>query len=619
MSQDLDQSPHQTQRVAVLKTPLGPDVLNAVRFEGGEALSQLFEFTIDALGDRVSIDFNAAIGQNCTLSMEGKTVERHFCGVLVNAYSLGESASFNTYRLVLRPWLWLLSQTSDCRIFHDKTTPQIVQEVFSGRNFNDFTLRLTENYAPREYCVQYRETDLDFVCRLLEEDGIYFFFEHTDGKHTLVLADSKSSHQPIAGLPSLMYQPRIVSGRSDKESISEIVTDRALSTGKFVLNDYDYEKPSTAMKSEHANPTGYTRDNLEIYDYPGRYTETSDGDRFARVRLEAVQALDYRRTAAGDAPALVPGALTRLVDHPDPADNIEFLVVECRHSFSMQDYRSNPGGVPSGGEPYAGSYIFQPSDRPFRALARTPKTRVQGPQTAKVVGASGEEIDVDELGRILVRFHWDRREDQSRRVRVAQTWAGSGWGSIMIPRIGQEVVVEFLEGDPDQPLVVGAVYNGERDVPYTLPANKTKGGVKSNSSKGGSGYNELVLEDKKGAEEIGIHAQKDLNITVLNSETREIGERFPSPTGQASRSTTLKKGDDELKLDTGSQTIDVAMDQNVKAGKEVVIEAGMKLTLKVGGSSIELTPAGITIKGTATVDINGGAKLTAKAGIIMIN
>ncbi|MEM0906652.1 MAG: type VI secretion system tip protein TssI/VgrG [Pseudomonadota bacterium] len=607
----------QDLQVAELNTPLGKDILNVVRFDGVEGLSELFEFSLEALGERESLDFNKIIGENCTVTVKGKTVSRHYSGVLVEAAHLEASASFNTYRLVLRPWLWLLSRTSDCRIFHEMSTPDIIQDVFQNRGFNDFTIRLTEGYPTREYCVQYRETDLDFICRLMEEDGIYFYFEHENGRHTLVLADAKSSHNPVEGLSDIMYVERVMDAIAKKETIHSMIQRRSLQSGKIALNDYDYEKPSASMKSDHTNPTGHTRDDLEIYDYPGRYTETSDGDRFARVKLEAAQALDQRRQATGDAPALAPGGLIKVTDHPQASENIEYLVVRCEHHLSNQHYRSSGGG--DGGDPYTGRYEFQPSDRPFRAPALTQKPKVHGPQTAKVVGADGEEIDVDELGRILVRFHWDRRNDQSRRVRVSQPWAGNQWGGIHIPRIGQEVLVEFLEADPDNPVVIGTVYNGERSVPYELPANKTKAGIKSNSSKGGSGYNEIVFEDKKNSEELGIHAQKDMNIVVLNSETREIGERFSAPTGQNSRKTTLKKGDDELELSTGKQKIDIAQSQNTKAGTEIVIEAGMKLTLKVGGSSIELTPAGITITGTAKVDINGGAMMKASAGIIKLN
>ncbi|WMS44140.1 type VI secretion system tip protein TssI/VgrG [Acuticoccus sp. MNP-M23] len=594
-------TPTQDQRVAQLKTPLGKDVLNAVRFDGTEGLSTLFEFSVEAIGDKNPVDFDGAIGKNCTLSLHGKTTARNFSGIMVGADWLGESDSHNLYRIVLRPWLWLLSRTSDSRIYHKKTTPQIIEDVFGKHGFSDFTLKLTESYPPREYTVQYRESDLDFVCRLMEEDGIYYFFEHSDMGHKLILADAKSSHTPVPNLPDILFVDRLVGIRTDSESFLDLTAARSFSAGKVALNDYDYGKPSAQMETSHNNPSGYTNDGLEIYDYPGRYTETGDGNRFAKVRLEAEQAGDKRRKAVGDVPAAYPGGLVRLKNHPQDSENIEYLVVGCRHTFEAQDYRST-ASAGDGRDPYNGAYELQPSDRQFRAPRSTPKPIVRGPQTAKVVGASGEEIDVDAEGRILVQFHWDRQKDQSRRVRVAQAWAGKGWGAIMIPRIGQEVVVEYLEGDPDQPLVVGTVYNAEKTVPYDLPANKTKGGIKSNSSKGGSGYNEIVLEDKKDSEEIGIHAQKDMNIVILNSETREIGEKFTAGT---SRETTLKKGDDALTLDTGSQTVDIARNQEVKAGQSITIEAGMKMTFKVGSSKIELTPSGIDIKAAGMIKING--------------
>ena len=594
-------TPKQDQRVAQLKTPLGKDVLNAVRFDGVEGLSELFEFSVEAIGDKNPVDFNAALGQNCALLLNGKTTPRAFSGVLVAADWLGESDSHNLYRLTLRPWFWLLSHTSNCRIFHKKTTPQIIEEVLGKHGFSDFALKLTESYPPREYTVQYRESDLDFVCRLMEEDGIYYFFEHSETAHKLILADAKSSHTPVPGLPDILFVDRLVGIRADSESFLDLTGGRSFNPGKVALNDYDYGKPSASMESTQTSPAGYANDSLEIYDYPGRYTETSDGDRFARVRLEGFQAGDRRRQAVGDVPAAFPGGLLKLKNHPQGSENIQYMVVRSSHSFQAQDYRSSPGGG-GGGDPYTGSYELQPSDRPFRAPRMTPKPIVRGPQTAKVVGAGGEEIDVDDQGRILVQFFWDRNKDQSRRVRIAQAWAGKGWGAIMIPRVGQEVVVEYLEGDPDQPLVVGTVYNAEKTVPYELPANKTKGGIKSNSSKGGSGYNEIVLEDKKNAEEIGIHAQKDLNIVILNSETREIGEKFSSGT---SRETTLKQGDDSLKLDTGSQTVDIARSQDIKAGETITIEAGVKMTFKVGSSKIELTPAGIDIKAAGLIKING--------------
>ena len=471
-------------RGAVLLTPLGPDVLNVVRFDGREGLSELFEYTIEAVAEKVPLDFDAVIGADCTLVLAGKlawgggddrnrerrptpppdrerdsdTLEggagalataRRFSGILTNVVWLGVDNDYYLYRLTLRPWLHLLSFTSDCRIFANQPADAIIRQVFSERGFTDFELRVSEPCAEREYCVQYRESDLDFVLRLMEEEGIFFFYEHGDLKHTLVCADSKSAFKPLPAAPTVFYQDRLVSGRSDIGSIREITSVRRFQPGKVALNDYDYAKPTAQMLKDYAHKAPHQRGEMELYDYPGRYTDPAVGEKLARVILEAEQAADKRRQAAGDVVQMTPGGLTRLVNHPMPSENIEYLVVRCTHRFASQAYRSV--ATPDQGEAYSGAFELQPSDVPFRAVRGARKPRVFGPQTAVVVGASGEEVDVDDKGRILVHFFWDRRDASSRRVRVAQPWAGKGWGSVVIPRIGQEVVVEFLEGDPDQP------------------------------------------------------------------------------------------------------------------------------------------------------------------------
>lgn len=614
----------QSTRSAQLITPYGDGVLNAVRFDGVEGLSELFEYTIEAAAEKALIDFDPVIGECCVLVINGKTGDpRRFSGMLTDVRWLGVANEFYLYRLTLRPWLWLLSRTADCRIFHQKNIPAIIREVFTDRGFQDFDFRLTESYESREYTVQYRETDLDFVLRLMQEVGIYYYFEHRDRQHILVLVDAKSAHQPLPAAPAVIYEPRLISGRSDKETIYEISSARHFQFGKVTLNDYDYLKPTTRMLREYTKPAPHSRGAFEIYDYPGRYVEPDVGEKLARVILEAEHATDQRRNAIGDVVHLCPGGLTRLGNHPEPSMNIEYLVVRCTHSFEEQSYRSV--AAVQEGEPYTGSYELQPADVVFRAPRVTRRPSVLGPQTARVIGGEGEEVDVDEYGRILVQFHWDRRLDGSRRVRIAQTWAGKTWGSVVIPRVGMEVVVEYLEGDPDQPLVTGCVYNADMMPPYALAANKTRTGIKSNSSKGGNGYNEFGFEDKKGEEYIQLHAEKDYNLTVLNTETRDIAERFAA--SGASRTTVLHKGDDKLDVSAGSQTVNVAMDQTISVGKTITIEADVQIEIKCGGSKIVMTPTQITIEAGGVLDIkapgkasvDGGAMMTLKAGIININ
>jgi type VI secretion system secreted protein VgrG len=612
-------SPQLTQdtRIGELKTPLGKDKLVLSRFDATEGLGELFEFRVEAISEDEDIDFNGAIGQNCAVTLKSYGGERVFNGVLVEAQWLGMKGVYYAYRLVLRPWLWMLSRTADCRIFSDKTASDIIKEVFTKRGFNDFKLVLTENYPKLEYCVQYRETDLAFVSRLMEQHGIYHFFEHTSDKHMLVLADSKSSHKPVPGHDSTPFIALAGDDRRDREHIYHWSSERRFRTGKVELNDYDFKQPGKKLIADAKGSERYTKSDMESYDHPGKYTERNIGEKYAKVQLEAEQALDHRRHATGDAASLFPGGLTKLEKHPRDSENAEYLLVRAMHSFVSEFYRTGADVVP--GQVYYGNYEFQKSDRPFRSQIVTPKPQVLSTHTAKVVGKDGEEIDTDEYGRIRVEFFWDRDKSFSRWARVLQPWASKQWGTQFIPRVGMEVVVVYEEGDPDYPLIIGAVYNGDNKHPYKLPDNKTQSGIKSNSSKGGNGYNELMFEDKKGSEQIRMHAQKDLDITVHNVETRKIGE---DGVAGASRDTTLVSGDDILKILTGNQAVTVAQSvietygasQMTTAAGPIMITSTTNITLTCGASSIIMTPASITIT-SPTVQILASLNATISGPI----
>ncbi|MEM7677270.1 MAG: type VI secretion system tip protein TssI/VgrG, partial [Myxococcota bacterium] len=621
------------------------DKLNAVRFDASEGLSELFDFRIEAIAeDPVKLD--SIIGEGCTvtvLNKQGK--KRNFHGIAVEANWLGEQSNGQSYEVVLKPGFWLLTRTSDCRIFHDKTAVDIIKEVLGECNAITLTDKLSESYATREYCVQFNETDYSFVCRLMEEEGMYYYFEHEQGSHKMVLADAKSSHSKVKDLDSLVYATRFLSSNTEQDCLFNVTLLRSLQTGKYALNDYKYLKPNASMLAEEESSGKYANGTLEQYFYPGKYVEKSDGERLAKVRVEEEQAQDERRQATGDSPLIYPGGLATLSKHPQSGENQEYLVIQARHSYEGGSYAS--GGAQSGGDaPYRGVYEMAPADRPFRAPSITPRPKVLGPQTARVVGKQGEEIDVDEHGRILVHFFWDRKKAYSRRVRVAQTWADKTFGAVWIPRIGQEVVVEYLDGEPDLPLVTGCVYNGENTLPLDLPGDKNISGLKTNSTKGGGGSNEFWFDDTKSKELINMHAEKDLEVFVENTEKRTIGDEFKTKKGKFSRETTLlngdedvilkegdnnvtidkgdqtfsiKKGDQAFKINAGSQKTTAGKDVKIDAGSNVTITAGTNITLKVGGSSIEITNSGVKIKGTATIDANAGAKMTLKGGIININ
>ncbi|MBL8587047.1 MAG: type VI secretion system tip protein VgrG [Methylobacteriaceae bacterium] len=629
----------QDRRVAELSTPLGKDKLALARFDASEGLSELFEFRIEAVSEDANISFDSVLGQDCTVTFRGdNATDRQFTGVLVEAQWIGELQNYYAYRLTLRPWLWLLTRCSDCRIFHNKKAIDIILEVFRDRGFSDF--RVSAGSMPTlEYCVQYRETDFAFVSRLMEQHGLYYFFKHEGGKAILNICDSKSAHSPVPGVETLEHIPQSTQRRK-VQHVYSWTSERRFRTGKYELKDYNYLTPGADMQSPANGSPGNSRAGLQIYDYPGKFKNKGEGETYAKVLLQADIARDRRRYGEGDAINLFPGGLTRLARHPASGENKEYLVVRATHAFVSQSYRSSSA---RGAEGYYGAYEFQDSEVPFRAPIVTPKPIVFGPQTALVVGQTGEEIDVDEHGRILVRFYWDRKRDQSCRVRVAQTWAANRWGSQVIPRIDQEVVVEFLEGDPDRPMVTGCVYNGDNRVPYALPDNKTMTGIKSDSSKGHNGYNEFVFEDKKMNEKIRMHGEKDHEVKIRNSETWNIGEIFPTPKGQPSRETTLVKGDDKLTVQTGDQNITIAQEQNLKIGLNRTTQISVKDDLTVGaqqtltvgasksdtigasrsatvGASDSLTVGGaLTISAGGAITISAGATLTLTAGGATIN
>lgn len=614
----------QADRDAELSTPLGKDVLVLIDFSGSEGLGELFEYRLEALSEQENLDFDQAIGQGCMVKLktdDGKT--RIYHGIMTEAQWIGWHGEYCRYAVVLRPWLWLLGHKADCRIFLDKNVKEIIQEVFSKAGFTDFEFRTTASYSKIEYCVQYRESDLAFVCRLMEHYGIYFFFEPSEGKHTMVLADSRSSHKPISDLSKVVFNPTAGAYQDEAQTLHHWVSERRFRTGKVHFNDYDYKQPKKDLKAPKEAAEKYTHSKLEVYDYHHKYDEKGKGEDHAQFRLEAEQAIDHRRTAHGDAASLHPGGLVTVEKHPSSKENREYLIVDASHHYASQHYRAGSG---DGAQGYTGTYLLQPSDRPFRSLPLTPKPRIYGIHTAKVVGKKGEdgeEISTDEQGRIWVQFHWDREPQKSCPIRVAQVWAGKKWGGIFIPRVGMEVVVDFLEGDPDRPVVTGCLYNGDNKPPYDLPDNKTMAGWKSNSSKGGNGYNELVLDDNAGSELIRMHAEKDHKVTILNSETTEIGENFMTPQGSPSRETTLKMGDDNLTLNMGNQSINLQMGNQtitLDLGSQTVSAMqGITLNVCMGLSTISITPASISLMSpminlTADAVINITAPLTTIPG-----
>ena len=583
----------QDQRIGILTTPLGANTLVLSRFDGNEALSEPFEFRVEAISLEQNLDFNGALGKSATVKLKtADDKDRYFNGILAEARWSGARQGLFVYQLVLRPWLFLLTLTSDCRIFPKKTAPQIIKQVFSDRGFSDFRDGLQSSYPQLEYTVQYRETDFDFVSRLMEKFGIYYFFEYEDGKHTLVLADGKSSHKAIPQIKTFEYTPTDDAGKRASQHVDEWSRGRAIQSGNFKLNDYDYKKPPANLLGHAEKPGGYAHDSMEMYDYPGEYDKQSDGDTLAKVEAEAAQSLDDRRTGTGSALSLFPGGLVTLSKHKIGAENQEYLVVACSHFFHAQQYRSGSvggagGGASSGDIGYVGNYEFTPSSRQFRAELDTPRPEIPGVQSALVIkedGKEGEEIDVDDKGRICVQFYWDRKKKPSRRVRIAQFWAGKARGAWFLPRIGDEVLVQYEDGDPDRPIVTGSVYNGTNEVPMKMPDKKTQSGILTKSSKHSDGYNMLMFDDTKDQERVKLRSQKDLMFKALNNEQRDI---LMSQTENVGKDETINVGMDmghDLEKGGGNWTLNAFKTATINVGPQ-----GMPMT------SIAMTQQDITL------------------------
>ena len=531
---------------------------------------------------------------------------RHFDGLVTELRNEVRAEGGQVCTLVLRPWLWLLSLRENQKIFHNMTVPEILAQIFADYGF-PWKSELQQSYPTVEYTVQYLETDLAFCLRLMSEYGINFRFLHRLHAHDLVLFDATDSLPMVPG-DRRRYRMADRQHRDRDEHLTDWAYGRCVTTGRVAMTDYNFTAPRRAMATNQSRDVGHAQGDIESFLYPGRYPERGQGDALARTRVEQMAMADGRHHARGDALGLGAGMRVTIHRHPDPAvDGQTFAVLACHHDYASEGYRSGAGGAE--GESYRGSYEFLPVDRPIRPRADLARPRVTGPQTAVVVGQG--EIDCDQYGRILVLFHWDREGARSMRCRVAQTASGKGWGSIVIPRVGMEVMVEFLDGDPARPMVTGAVYNADNMPPFGLPGKNMVSGMKSNSTPGGGGYNELVFDDTKGNEEVRLHAQYNLNAKVLHcttwttqvNETHRIGNDLSTTVG---RDETSKVGRHRKGEVGETDMLDV--------GQTLTITAGTSITLKVGMSSIVMTSDSIVLK-APTVEIKAQQQFTSTAGI----
>ncbi|MDP5240084.1 type VI secretion system tip protein TssI/VgrG [Uliginosibacterium sp. 31-16] len=594
-----------------LSTPLGPQVLRLHKLMARESLGRISEFQLECLSDKADIDLDAILGKlaSVRITLPGQG-ERFFSGYVTRFSHTGTIGRYQAYQARLSPWPWFLTRTADCRIFQNKTAPEIIKEIFADHAVAEFRDALSGSYATREYCVQYRETDFDFVCRLMEDEGIYFFFEYAQDKNVLVLADAYGAHSPVPGDASFEFVDNARAGREASDHISDWRFERAIQPGKTRIIDYDFKRPKVKLDAKASLPRNHDQAEHEIFDYPGGFEQQADGDHLVRARIDELQSQHELAQARTNARSIGCGMLFKLSGHVRRDQNREYLVTSSFIHLQAEGLEAHQGTSGAMGSLYQCEITALASQQEFRPPRVTPRPIVRGPQTAVVVGPSGDEIYTDKYGRVKVQFHWDRLgkvdENSSCWMRVSHPWAGKNWGFVAIPRIGQEVVVEFLEGDPDRPLITGSVYNGEQMPPYELPANMTQSGIKSRSSKGGTpeNFNEIRFEDKKGEEQVFIHAEKNQDIEVENDETHWVG-RDRKKTIDHDETVLVKH--DRTETVGNNETISIGVNRSETVGSNESIAIGINRSETVGANE------NITIGANRTESVGANQVVTIGA------
>jgi type VI secretion system secreted protein VgrG len=568
-----------------IDTPLGTDKLLLQGFKGTEGISRLFHFDLNLLSEDSSIDYTDIIGETVTITLnQAGGTPRYISGVISRFGQGGSGETFTSYYAEMVPWLWFLTRNADCQIFQNVTVPNIITTVFQNLGYKDYSDETKGSYQPLEYCVQYRESSFNFVSRLMEEYGIYYFFKHEQGKHTLVLADDSSA---VSDCPVQSSFEVDIESTANVESdvITGWRTEYEMRTGKYTLTDYYFVTPSASLLA-----TASTLDSvggntsLETFDYPGKYTTNDDGQTLATTRMEEEEALYNVSRGTSNARSMVSGYKFTLTDYYRSDANTSYLLTDIEHNASTDTYGTGKGR----GDRYSNAFRCVPASVTYRPLRVTPRPVVYGPQTAVVVGNSGDELTVDKYGRIKVQFFWDRKGQKNASsscwIRVAQIWAGATWGALFLPRIGQEVIVNFEEGDPDRPIVTGSVYNANMMPPGTLPNNMNISGIRTRSTKSGGtdSANVLTFDDTMGSEVFYMRAEKDMAIRVQNNEDLHVYNNQTITVDQ-DRTETVTKGNESVTIKQGTRTHTVSGDDSltVQQGNRSVTVSTGKDTLTV--------------------------------------
>ncbi len=624
-------------------TPLSGVELKLRSLRMVDALNRPFEIELELACEDFDLDFGKLLGQGVGVHLKQPDgASRDFHGLVAQLELAGSSGRFAVYRASLRPWLWFLKDSVDSRVFQDRSVPALVKsEVFKHRGFDAVDDQLTGSYPAREYCVQYGESDFDFASRLLEEEGITYYFRHERQRHVLVLCDSARAHRPARGHETIEYRPHTGAdagaGMDAEPGLRDWREQRGVVPGAFAVADHDFTKPRTRILGRSSAPAKQEHAAFEQFEFPGGAADTGAAEARAKIRREALQGAQRRFAGSGNPFGLGVGHSFKLRRHRRASLNQEYLVTGATHHLVSAEYEHGSfDDAPS--FTLDSQFVATTTTQTHRPLRATPRPSMSGPQTAIVTGPSGSEIHTDKYGRVKVRFFWDRAgraDDRSSCwVRVSQASAGRQWGQMLLPRVGEEVIVDFLHGDPDQPIVTGRVYNADNLPPDALPAHKTRSTWRSRSTPNGgdANFNELRFEDKLGEEQVYLHAERDFvrvvenndslkvgfekkqdgnqSIAVYNNQSVEVGSAGCADGSQTlkvwkNRTTTIQTGDDRLTLKTGSRSV------KVDAGSHT-IEAQVAITFKVGQNSITIDQGGITIRGLQ-VKVEGQTSVKVEA------
>jgi type VI secretion system secreted protein VgrG len=624
----------QSQNLAQLHTELGKDVLLLESFECVEKVSEPYQLRCVALTTAQNLNTDKLLHRAAAISLpldtDNTSKIRWVHGIVRKTKESSWREPFYIHEITLVPQLWFLSLSSDSRVFQRLTTREIVDAVLAQHGISTHRWMLTsDHYIKRRYCVQYQETDLSFISRLLEEEGIHYYFEHTGSGHTLVLSDQFFS-DPCPFVDRVQYHHRI-DRQSPDDVVFSISRTASVNSKGVTLQDFDFKCPSNNLLSDY----GDSGSGSDRFEHPGRYFTRAEGDHTARIRLEEIESSLVVFRGESNCRTFVPGHQFTLCDHFSHSMERSYRLLEVHHHLQNAPYFAYGDPLPTAESELIGRYenefVAGMSPGVYRPPRVTPRPVMKGAQSATVVGPKGQEIHTDKYGRVKVQFHWDRKgrrdDNSSCWVRVSQPWAGKGWGTVAIPRIGQEVLVTFLEGDPDRPVIVGRLYNDEQMPPYPLPDQQNLMGFKSKSVQG-NGYNEIVIDDTKDKELIRIHAQYNMD-TVVEHDQRLHVKNDRSSTVDRDQKALIKgtthltvKGDQNEKCEgtisrqagsdieekAGSNyAMEAGMEIHLKAGMNLVIESGTTLTLKAGGNFININPAGVFLSGTMVMINSGGA------------